>query len=361
MEAIFNILATSKLIFIITLLVLTTAIVLIIFKYKLLKKGIIGIGIVIVLSAILFFTSSLYWSKENGYVHHITHLSVCKNKLIFFDNRKRSTARYSTLGMLDLNRLYIVDMENGKRLYRGYLGIGMEWRKDKDNLMLLSNSKTYNVFDIDKTEIVRKIDKEYFIKNFIQCSAGIDNISYIKDFIIIKSKDGLIYYYEPFSDKIVAEPDPSHYLYKKYSCYYDKIIYIENGSEKEIFKFKSLIYGEKRTHLFRIDDAVEKKVYSDESFIEGSCIGFSPDNNLILILSYENTDKEKYIFTALNMNLITQWKINHETLAPDDFFSDKKPLVTDAVLNNNNIYIGIGGFVYCIETASGKIKWKQRF
>ena len=362
MQTIFDTLATSKLIFIITFLLLTIAIVFTIVKFRLLRKGIIGISITALLSCILLFTTSLFWSGKHGYVHHITHLSINNNKLCFLDNKKRSTTPYASLRNFDMYRLFVVDIENGKRLYRGYMGLNVKWLKDKDNLVLFSNSKTYDVFDIEKTEFVRKIDKQYLVNKFTQCSAGIESIDFIKDFMILKVKNGRNYYYEPFDDKIVEEPDSAHYLYKKFSCYYDKITYIENGRERDIYKFKPLKPGEKRTHLFQLFKGEhEPLICSEESFIEATCIGFFPENNLMVILSYETTDKVKYLITALDMNLKMVWKINHETLAASDFFSAKQPLVTDAVLVKNNIYFGIGGFVYCIDRVNGRIKWKQRF
>jgi hypothetical protein len=362
MQTIFDTLASSKLIFILSFLISVGLVAFIVFKFRLIKKGIVGIGISILLLGFLVYLFSIYFSGDYGYVNAAYDFTVVKNKICFIDNKKRAFTPYALQRSYDMYRLHIINAETGERIYRSYIGLNVKWLKNKENIILYETKTGFDVFDIDKKAVIRSIDNNYLEKKFNELSAGIASKKYIKDFIIIDCKNGRRYYYEPFSDKIVNEPTPDYFSYKDYSFSESNITLITNGREKEIFRFKPKNKGESLKKLYFVDSIGKtSEKYSDESFIGGICIGFFPERDIIIIKSYETTDRERIKISALDNNLKTLWKIDNDILSPVDFFAPKKPVVTKMVLENGKLFFAISGFVYSVDSATGKIIWRKRF
>ncbi len=362
MQTIFDILASSKLIFLLSFFVSFALVAFIVFKFKLIKKGFAGIGVSLLLFGFLVYLFSIYFSGDYGFVNAAYNFTIIKNKICFIDNKKRAFTPYALQRSYDMYRLHIIDAETGERIYRSYIGLNVKWMKNNDNLIFFETKTGFDVFDIDKKEIIRNIDNDYLEKKFNELSAGVESKKYIKDFVIVDCKNGQRYYYEPFSDKIVNEPPQEYFNYKDYSFSESNISVITNGREKEVFRFKPNNKGESLKKLHFVDSTGKtSEQCSDESFIGGICTGFFPEKNIIIIKSYETTDEKKIIISALDNNLKTLWKIDHNSLYPVDFFAPKKPVVTKMVLYNGKLLFAISGFVYSVDSATGKIIWKKRF
>lgn len=361
MEKIFDLIVTSRIIFslfIIALIILVTAMI---FTFRLFRKGWKGyISMATFYLAVVALV--LYLMKgDYGLVTSISSMKAVNGKICILDNKPYFITRRYVAGLpLFQNRILLIDPQNGKRICRVFAGYDVKWLKNSTSLLLFDSRGKFGVFDADTKKIARVIDPDYLIDKFSQFSCGVEEIEYIKDFVIVHLKDGHTAYYDPFTDVVVGKPDENHYKYEQWSCYGKKISFIKDGRENEIYCLKPAKAGEKIELLKTMANEKGKQLVSSCSFIDGSCNSIFPEDNIILVTSYENTDCERCMITALDLDLKTLWTIDYKTLAPKDFFSSKQLSISEMALFNGKLFFGISGMVYCVDKMTGKIEWKRR-
>lgn len=361
MENIFDYIVTSRIIFslfIIAIIILATVMI---FAFRLFKKGWKGYVSIaaIYLAAIVF---AIYLIKgDYGLVTSISSLKELNGKICIIDSKPYfSPKKYYMNLPLNQNRLLLIDPQNGKCICRVFAGYDVLWLKNSASLLLFDSRGKFKVFDAEQKKIIRVIDSDYLMKKFPLFSCGVEKNEYIKDFIIVHLKDGHTAYYDPFADTIVDKPDDSFYKYEQWSCYGQKISFIKDGREREVYRLQPKKVGEKIEFLKTMVNEKGKQRISSCSFIDGNCNSIFPEDNIILVTSYETTDRERCRITALDLDLKTLWTLDYKTLSPKDFFSGKQVSVSESVIIKNRIFFGVNGMVFGVDKKTGKIEWKTR-
>jgi len=300
----------------------------------------------------------MFLTSHKGLVDNVLAFKIIQNKICLVDFNYYA----SDNGDYSVSRINVVDTKTGEKLNRTYLGENIIWLDNQNNLILFQDYDRYVVYDIQKMEIVREIDFDYLTENFPELSIGIESITANKNCFNILAKNGKSYIYDAYANKTNVPCKASETEKNNINYYYTDILsYYENGTEIQLFKFEAKNPNDLLKYIKTIPNSENQTVLtSKESFIEGTFLKVFFDKKLFLLKSYETTDKTNFIITALNFDLETIWKLDYSTLNPKDFYSENYKLFDEIYENDNNIYFAIGGFVYCVETETGKIVWKNR-
>jgi hypothetical protein len=141
-----------------------------------------------------------------------------------------------------------------------------------------------------------------------------------------------------------------------YSVSDNSISYTTNNIPETIFSFGT----ERPDDLIAYIVDNKKNIKSKDTFLAGKFIDLYEQKGIIIVQSFETTDKEKFTLTALDFDLNTLWTIKYEDFEPFDKFS--KNLYQIKITHSDDYFIlAIGGFLIKIDALKGNIIWKKRF
>jgi hypothetical protein len=97
----------------------------------------------------------------------------------------------------------------------------------------------------------------------------------------------------------------------------------------------------------------------DLSFLDGQFLHVFSDLKQMVILHYETTENTDFILSCVSFDLKLQWQVRKKDLQTQDYFSKSTNLRLSAIHKNDLIFT-VGGFVYSINTQTGKLNWQTR-
>ena len=312
------------------------------------------------LSKILLFCVILIFALSNvgcnkSLNESIAGFEIIGNKVCLISNSKKI---YQNSTYYRCN-IYIIDAENGSLLHNSFLGENITLVSHRDALVLFKEKSGFILFDIEKASIVKKYDIAYFEKFYNQNNIGINSIDIQKDILVVVMKDGTSFNFCPFLEKIIPKPDADYFRYINYTFHINAIEYTENGRSKELYKFKRIDNNDLKRFLYKVNyNNEENTLVSNVGFIEGECIGYFPEDNLIFMKSFENTDRQKIIITALDMDLKKKWEIVQNQIEIEqntqyEIISECKKYKTYYFFAFNNTLVKIN--------EEGKVLWKNKY
>ncbi len=307
----------------------------------------------------IFILFVILTSCNNIKNESIAEFHVIGNKICMFTSVTNGIANKQTTSVNLKNYIYIVDADNGKLLHQSFIGNNITYISNRDSLMLCKENNGYILYDIEKTSILKNYNIEYFEKQYNQNNIGVESIKNQKDILVVVMKDGKSFYFCPFLEKIISKPDPNYFKYISYSFHINAIEYTENGRSKDLYKFKRIDNNDLKSFLYKVNyNNAENTLISNVGFIEGVCIGYFPEDNLIFMKSFENTDRQKIIITALDMELKKKWEllqnqIEREQNTQYEIILDCEKFKTSYFFVFNNSLVKINN--------EGKVLWKNHY
>jgi len=311
------------------------------------KLKLLNLIVLIILFSLISCTGSF------GPVKKIADLKVVGNKICFLDEK--------TVGKkkpVIACRLYIVDAENGNQLKKEQIGNNSKLLISSGNKILIGNDKGYLLYNVEKLVIEKDLSKELLERDIPQFNDGIDEMKFLYNIVEISTKTGQVYRYDPFTGSVIGKGDVKPLDLNFNTYYYNRIYNFNNGFEKDLFLLKSEKTSSKRQIVQSVTNQNDgSKMVSNDYFIEGSFVGLLDEDKLMLISSYNNTDRESQVLTCLDYDLKTKWRINKT-----DFDIDESEI---NFLNfskfNDNLILTAGKYLLSIELNTGKLKWKQTY
>jgi len=259
-------------------------------------------------------------------------------------------------------RLHVIDLDKGKKIDRKYIGNSSDIISFRNRLLLYKKNDNYIIRNVLTQNDSIKYNKESFERNFNLFSSGISNISYTikqinksnQDVLLINVKNGMIYYFEPFSGKLLENLENEIKLPEELKQY--------NFSSTEVYPAKdqsksiiSLQVKEGTQNISRIQNSA-KKANGEFLFLNGSFKEVSGYIKLVFILSYETTDESDFIITCVNFDGQVQWQQHSKNLANEKYIRNETEC--DIIfLYRDKLIFNIYGVLCCLNQLNGNLVW----
>ncbi|MFN8254555.1 MAG: hypothetical protein U0W24_02625 [Bacteroidales bacterium] len=332
------------------------------FKNKYLNWLYKGFFIVLPFSPIII---GMFIPLNYGFSYFISEMKVINNRLCLLDKMEKGddTSDWEEF------RLHILNPETGTQISRKFYNDINKMGPDAGDTLLLYSYYNYILVNLKNNSLIRKIDKEYLQNRFPDLNSGIETMQYTENEnnehqgagIAIVNKKAREYFYNPFSDKLSTDENKSilpgfnyqvdnNYIYHKGpDGKKELILSIENS--KENYKIKRLRFGDP-------DHKSETGLYKKD-FLEGEILQFFPNQRVVVVVSYETTDKLSFILDGISLDGNPLWTIAQEDLKLIDKYHDN-PQLNSSTIYGNNLIFNSGGFIVSLQVYTGKINWVQR-
>jgi hypothetical protein len=257
-------------------------------------------------------------------------------------------------------RLYVVDINTGKRLHRKYSGDDADLFYLSGVNLLFREKNIYSIINIKDFHILKsyQIDKLHF--NYPELNPGVSVIKYNDAFLEIDSKNGRKYYLEPFTGKLWGKkPDIKTEDQSNYHVKWDSIDYFDPVTKKtsRILQFKPL----QNSFLKRIElTAHHPKSPLPLDLIEPKFLDIYPHEQIVILVSYDTTDKTSFIITALDFtDERILWQLKQSDFDKSDYVKNDSTL-NIFLKHDNNLIFNSGGLLIRADAKTGKIIWCEQ-
>lgn len=300
---------------------------------------------------------AFFLSPHYGYADQLNKAYSNGRQLLLLEETRSSSPGEG--GIDSYYRLYAVDMNTGKRLHRRYLGNDADLLYLSGKKSLVREKHEYSVLQINDFQVSKSylLDKMHF--NYPRLKPGVSAIRYDDTLLEIDSKNGRKYYLEPFTGKLSdKKPDIMTAHQPDYRVTSNAIEYFNSSNRQfsRILQFKSTGNGS----LKRIDIANHARSMPAFDLIEPKFLGYYPDEQIAIIVSYKTTDKKSYIITAFRlMDARILWQLEQGVLDKSDYANNNATL-TILMKHEDDLIFNSGGLLIRADSKTGKIKWRAQ-
>lgn len=314
---------------------------------------ILTMGGLIVLPVSLMLLNNYYWGY--GYLHEnkVSYFGVSSAHIVIGDYKKSGQSR-------NQHRVYLVDAQNGKILFKkpikGQANVKSVSFGD-NQLIVKSEGRTQYLSLTGKPQ--KPINKNQ-LTVLPELKNGIFKYGYnaSSNQVWAINKAGEKYFYNATtlqreSEKITAPASNNIF----------KTVLPLRETHFTTYKQGSLGYcpltlkGKIRQQLV-LENGQLTKLY----FVYGQLQQYFPKAQVVLIQSYQTTDKKELQLTAVNLQGKVLWQKSQKALKVKDFFSYSRLKVSYVVPETfgHDFVILMGGFLLRIDSKTGVMRWKTR-
>ncbi len=255
-----------------------------------------------------------------------------------------------------LAMLYVVDLENGKRLLRKKICSGTAEIAGirGDSVLAYHTKKESWLVNARRADIVYHLNEKTLPEVLPEFAGGVFEFRLLEGWwektslLEITARDGRIYYVDLFSRAVVGR---------------EKMInrtpYILGGRlvrcEKDI---------RDRDLPFYLTGGIRRTIIGGgatggkEVFIRGLIMQFDRKGQKVYILSYETADRVGERLTCLNRNGSINWRIDVDSIFSAEDLDPKFPIYS--ALYRGGLLFVHGGNMAMINTGNGSVRWKIR-
>lgn len=188
---------------------------------------------------------------------------------------------------------------------------------------------------------------------------GVSNIIYKNTFLEIDAKNGQKYYLEPLTGKLFdKQPDNNILTRSGYRVTWYAVEYFNFNTRQttRVLQFKSPY----NNTLQRIELLRSAKTPPSLDFIDPKFIEIFSEDQIVIILSYENTDKKSFIITAYDLiNNRNLWQLKQSIFDKSDYVHNNSTLNVFMKYDHDLIF-NSGGLLIRADSKTGKIKWIEQ-
>jgi len=309
------------------------------------------IGIVLILLFFLLIGNC----GRYGYVKTIKKITQSDGVIAVLDEREVNED--------NVFRIQAIDAKNGKRLSRYYLGEYCELYLQREYNVFIKKRNSFYLMDILNGKIVRSFEPKEIAKKYPLITYGVESVLYDANseeknrLLEIRAKDGKIYYIEPFSGTLYNIKH-SFGNNKSIFVYYDYIKKKDKNKSYEDIIFS--LENKPETHKVKIFRPYDKKInIGFPEFIEPIFLQVYPQEERIVILSYETTDKKDFIVSGYDFNCDFVWNIKQK----DEILKDKRLKNTSfntSAIQDQNLIFNSSGILYSVNVITGVVNWNVK-
>ncbi|HWY36826.1 MAG TPA: hypothetical protein VNX68_19425 [Nitrosopumilaceae archaeon] len=263
-------------------------------------------------------------------------------------------------------RIHVLNPETGEENIRFYAGTNAKLLDEQNNILLYKNDRdNFHLFDLTKNSPAQSYTKESLSAQFPELSSGIDKIQYENDdqpysgsILSITSKTGKNYFFNPFSSKLTDSVS----IQKKDQLNSDPPDKYEiklRNSENKVIEI-NLVNSPNSSVLWRleaINNEQKQKDNESKEFINACFIAAYPDLGIILIKSFETTDENNFLITAISPDMKKLWQISQKQMEESDY--DSKHKNTASITFKSNLILNAYHFYFSLNAQTGKVNWKK--
>ncbi len=299
-----------------------------------------------------------------GYSNETPAMCVTGGTLCLLDKKENCDADGAMC--TDEFRLHLVDPATGARVHREYVGSKVKLVASGDGLVLFERGGAFPVYDVARKKIARVIDADYLAKKYDGLRGGVAAISSYSGpnthesdaWLKIEAKDGSVFHLDAFTGTLVGHRPPA---VSGNGCYIDKshtCLDLPGGRVNLALQSSGRSYKIKELRMPAADGRTTAAP-DGRTYLEGEFVTRLPGGSGVLIRSYETTDHENFILTAVGPDLGVKWALEQKKIGGYDWFS-RKPRLQSAIAVGGRIVFNSGGIIFCADAATGKILWKSR-
>jgi len=307
---------------------------------------------------IMAFPLFTYYGLADGF----EEITIGKNTVCLLEKYERGGGESSSESV---SRMTVLDKNTGERKDRRYIGYTGELLAQKGDTVAYMYNEDFYLMNAFTLKEIGHIKKEEWEKKFPELADGVeqvyDNTNYNgphKIYIMLKGKNGNNYWYNPFDKKLLATEPQDQGLPGIYSNGYD--LYRTNGKgQDQRLLIWDYVNNSERKKISPGDGF--KNMFGptvEDNFIDPAFLCIDTVKKCFVFRHYTTTDKDKIWVEARDFNFKLLWKKTSQDLeATDSYNTDRVDIYKYA---EGLLYFDLGGFMLCMEPASGKIKWKVR-
>ncbi len=318
-----------------------------------------------ILSVVMFTMAGLvlfFFSVFNGqyfgygYAFEFDQLMADEKYTCFLDNRPVGGSEGDE--GIPYYRLHTLNTSTGKRISRKILGEQVSLLSQENGILFYSQAKNLVFWDIEKGAIKTELNKESLVKQFPEFVSGIDEFNYDSNdnIIQISAKNGKKYFMEPYSFLLKDKKPESRPKIEKAYWVENNVLRQNNQNGYSLLQLEGKEGADK---IKRIVNSKREALNPELEFLEGKLLQVFPDTKQFLILHYTSTDKSEFILSSVSFDLKLLWQIKQGDLITNDYYTVKAEFNVSATAKNDFIF-SVGGFVFSINTETGKLNWQNR-
>jgi hypothetical protein len=258
-------------------------------------------------------------------------------------------------------RMYIVNPNTGEKQFRNNIGSEGDILAEQNGLIFYDDYDSYFVLDPVTNKILKTYSWETLASLYPQTAPGISKIVFENGdngpetmLLNVQSKNGNHFYIDPFSGRIadsvfyVAARKPKHFSNNTGAI---KIKGDSTGT-KQIMVFVAK-KGTDASQLIISSDGNQVKDPEEKTFLFPRFLAAFHDEGVIVIQSYETTEKKNFILTGVSYNMKQLWQIKESQLQSGD---DE---LMGCTKYKDNFIFNLGCHYYSINAKTGSVNWQS--
>lgn len=257
------------------------------------------------------------------------------------------------------HRLYAVDIATGERVFRTYLGNNADLLFLSGNRICYRHKRTIYIMDTSGFNVVKTYDLDELPSVYPQLMPGVSEAKFVEPFFEIDSTSGKRFHLEPLNGGLFeARPEVPVVATAGYVADPDRISRIDpaTGRRELLLHFTSV----DNSSLSRVVPAGSGKEPFPLELIAPKFLAVYPDERIVLVLSYETTEKKSFLLNALNLDRgAPRWRLKQGDVDTSDYI-DSGASLTIAIKHDKDIIINSGGLLVRLNAISGTIIWKKK-
>lgn len=322
------------------------------FKIRLLN--ILFSGSMLLLLAFLFlfigYLNPLYFGF--GLASQFSNISTNEKYICLMDQLVHGASDGSN--ETEIQRLHTLNAQTGARISRKVLGSNIFIFELERNVLMYGNDSALYFLDIENNTTLKTLDKNTLPDLYPELRAGIDEIRYnpAEHLIQVNVKNGKACFITPFDFKLFETKPPAPLTGEWESKRRTRIAPTDSSA---------FTLGPKDAYgkTMILKDHQGKILSADWEFIEGSLLAILEESKRFVVLHYTDTTKKEFILSCISFDLKKIWEIRQSDIKASEGFAASPGLQAYA-LQNQNLIFTVGGFVFAVQIADGKMAWTNR-
>lgn len=272
-----------------------------------------------------------------GYIKKFDELAIREHALIAIDHLNSGDGEGNSW---EHYRLHGVELPSGKKLFRTLLGvnyIGIAGYS-QNTVWIEVNGEAFEGYDLTTGKKTAKVTKEILATKIPELSVGVESYSFLKNknTLDVRAKNGLTYEVDALKLTVITQKN-------------------EAAMQSEIqppFKLSSSV----RKKIIGKNDRV---LNPNLELIEGEILANYPDLKIVTAIGFESTDKKIFTLYGLSFEGKVLWQISQSELKLEDFYSTQN-YYNGSIKFDQNLVVGVSGFLVSIDIKNGQVEWKER-
>lgn len=255
----------------------------------------------------------------------------------------------------EIYRIHGIDLDTGKRLFRGLMGADFEIIGTKGSLVWVEKDRQYVGLDFYTGTEKIVLNDQTLVQHSPQLKNGIYTFDLNRETLLlhVTAKDGTELSIDPSADfplpqgDSASQSEPSH----TYEVEDDRIV------------------GGKWNTAFSFSDAAKKQLLdgngrvlnNDLFFLHGRFLQFDPGSERIFIVSTPTLDEgnNQFIVRCMTSKGALVWEIQSSALEESNFMNiDAHPGA--AFIYKDQFILTVGNTLFSMNISDGHIRWKNR-